>query len=74
MCMARLRVYERKILRNIYGPTKENEEWRIRYSRELYRLYDSSDVITDIKSGKTKMGWTCSEEGERGYGEEDKGK
>jgi hypothetical protein len=30
-----LAVFERKILRKIYGPLKENELWRIRRSDEL---------------------------------------
>ncbi|KAJ4437604.1 hypothetical protein ANN_17749 [Periplaneta americana] len=45
--MARFRVFERKILRKFYGPTNENGDWRIRYDRELYQLYDFSDIITD---------------------------
>jgi hypothetical protein len=28
-------VFERKILRRIYGPVKENESWRIRLNDEL---------------------------------------
>ena len=34
-----LGVFERKILRAIFGPTKENDEWRIKYNNELYALY-----------------------------------
>jgi len=30
-----LAVFERKLLRKIYGPVKENELWRIRWNDEL---------------------------------------
>jgi hypothetical protein len=33
-----LAVFERKILRKIYGPVKENEMWRIRQNDELENL------------------------------------
>ena len=44
-----LGVLERKILRAIFGPTNENEEWRIKYDNELYTLYEESDIGTYIK-------------------------
>jgi hypothetical protein len=31
-----LGVFERKILRAIFGPTNDNGEWRIKYNNELY--------------------------------------
>jgi len=34
----RLGVFERKILRRIYGPICEGVTWRSRYNEELYRL------------------------------------
>jgi hypothetical protein len=40
-----LGVFERKILRAIFGPTNDNEEWRIKYN-ELYTLYKESDIVT----------------------------
>jgi len=42
-----LGVFERKILRAIFGPTKDKGEWRIKY--ELYTLYKESDIVTYIK-------------------------
>jgi hypothetical protein len=50
--MKRLAVFERKILRVIYGPIKDNGEWRIRYNSELYALYKDVDIITFIKVGR----------------------
>ena len=38
-----LGVFERKILRVIFGPTNENGEWRIKYDNELYTLYKESE-------------------------------
>ena len=35
-----LAVFERKILRKIYGPVKENELWRIRQNDELIRSHN----------------------------------
>jgi transcription termination factor 2 len=41
--------WERKILRKIYGPTKENGQWRIKTNAELITEYKSQDIITVIK-------------------------
>jgi len=35
-----LGVFERKILRAIFGPTNDNREWRIKYNNELYTSYN----------------------------------
>jgi len=45
----RLGVYERKILRRIYRPICEEAIWRSRYNKELYSLYDETDLVTTIK-------------------------
>ena len=50
----KLGIFERKILRKIYGPVNENGEWRIRNNKELYELYKSSDIITDIKIARLR--------------------
>jgi hypothetical protein len=41
-----LGVFERTILRAIFGPTNENGEWRIKYNNEIYSLYKESDTVT----------------------------
>lgn len=41
--------FERKVLRKIYGPVKEDEAWRIRYNHELYQLYKEPPLSTHIK-------------------------
>jgi len=44
-----LGVFEKKILRAIFGPTNDSGEWRIKYNNELYILYKESDIVTYIK-------------------------
>ena len=51
----RLGVFERKILRRIYGPICEGVKWRSRYNEELYRLYDETDLVTTIRI--TRLRW-----------------
>jgi hypothetical protein len=43
-----LMTWDRKILRKIYGPTKENGQWRIKTNAELIIKYKSQDIITVI--------------------------
>ena len=45
-----LGVFERKILRAIFGPTNDNAEWRIKYNNQLHTLYKESDIVTYIKT------------------------
>jgi hypothetical protein len=42
---------ERKVLRKIYGPTREEEGWRIQYSYELLGLHNAPEIVTNIKLG-----------------------
>jgi hypothetical protein len=51
----RLGVFERKILRRIYGPICEGAIWRSRYNEELYRLYDETGLVTTIRI--TRLRW-----------------
>jgi hypothetical protein len=44
-----LSIFERKILRRIYGQVQDNGQWRIRYNKELYELYGEPDLVTCIK-------------------------
>ena len=53
---ATLGVFERKILRALFGPTNDNREWRIKYNNELYTLYKESYIVTYIKINRLK--WT----------------
>jgi len=47
-----LMTWERKILTKIYGPTKENGQWRIKTNAELITKYKSQDIVTVIKIGR----------------------
>jgi hypothetical protein len=44
----RLNMWERKILRKVYGPVTEREVWRIRRNEELRELYKAPDLVADI--------------------------
>ena len=44
-----LGVFERKILRKIYGPYCDNGDWRIRWNHELYEIYGDVDIAKRIK-------------------------
>jgi hypothetical protein len=45
-----LAVFERKILRKIYGPVKENELWRIQRNDELEDIIKGDNIVRFIKS------------------------
>ena len=40
-----LKTWERKILKKIYGPTKENGQWRIKTNSELKTKYKSLNIV-----------------------------
>ena len=42
---AALRVFERKVLRKIFGPVRAVDDFRIRFNSELYELLDDKDVV-----------------------------
>jgi len=42
----KLLVFERKILRKIFGPTKENQIWRVKTNEELDKLIKHKNIIT----------------------------
>ena len=53
----RLRVFENRILRRIFGPTRdENGEWRRLHNEELHSLYRSPNIVRVIKS--SRLSWT----------------
>jgi hypothetical protein len=54
----RLRVFENKMLRRIFGPKMEEKgSWRKLHNDELHSLYSSPNVVTVIKS--RKMRWAA---------------
>jgi hypothetical protein len=52
----RLRVFDNRVLRRIFGPTRDKVtgEWRKLHSGELYNLYSLPDIIRQIKSRRMK--------------------
>jgi len=53
---SKLRVFEKKVLRRIYGPTKESDgTWRIKSNDELNRLIGNKNVIKLHQSTKISL-------------------
>jgi hypothetical protein len=50
-------VFENRVLRRIFGPTRDEVtgEWRKLHSGELHNLYSSPDIIRQVKS--RRMRW-----------------
>jgi hypothetical protein len=53
----RLRVFENRVLRRIFGPQRDEVtgEWRKLHSEELHNLYSSPDIVRQVKS--RRMRW-----------------
>jgi hypothetical protein len=52
----RFLVFERKVLRKIYGPVKDKiiGKWRRRKNLELEALFSSSDILEVIRSRRLR--------------------
>ena len=44
-----LLVFERKIVKGIFGPTKENQTWRIQNNEELDKLIKHENIVNYSK-------------------------
>jgi capsule polysaccharide modification protein KpsS len=51
----KLLVFEKKILRRIFGPTKENQIWRVKTIEELDKLMKHKNIINHIKA--QRLSW-----------------
>jgi hypothetical protein len=51
----KLLVFERKILRRIFGPTKENQIWRIKTNEEQDKLIKHKNIVNYIKA--QRLSW-----------------
>ena len=47
--IAALNIWERKVLRKIFGPVYDQGIWRVRTNLELKSLYKDMNIVTDIK-------------------------
>jgi hypothetical protein len=63
----RLRVFENKILRRIYGPKRDEVtgEWRKLHNEELHILYSSPNIIRQIKSRRMRWAGHVARVGEK---------
>jgi hypothetical protein len=68
----RLRVFENRVLRGIFGPKRDEVtgEWRKLHKGELHKLYSSPDIIRQIKSRRVRWAgmWHAWERGETSTG------
>jgi hypothetical protein len=62
----RLRVFENRMLRRIFGPKRDEVtgEWRRLHNKELYALYSSPNIIRVIKSRRLKWAGHVARMGE----------
>jgi len=51
----KLLVFEMKILRGIFGPTKENQTWRIKTDEELDKLIKHKNIVNCIKAQRLSL-------------------
>ena len=55
----RLRVFENKVIRKIFGAKKDKitGEWRKLHNTELHSLYSSPNIIRSLKSRRLRWAW-----------------
>jgi hypothetical protein len=77
----RLRVFENRVLRRIFGPKRDEVtgEWRKVHNEELHNLYSSPDIIRQVKSRRMRWAGTCGTHGRgeknvQGFGGKARGK
>jgi hypothetical protein len=45
--------WERRILRRVFEPKKEDRIWKIRTNKELIELYNNPDTVAEVRSRRT---------------------
>jgi hypothetical protein len=61
----RLRVFENKVLRKIFGPKREEDgSWRKLHNDELHSLYSSPNIVKVFKSRKMRWAGHVARSGE----------
>jgi hypothetical protein len=63
----RLRVFENKVLRRIFGPKRDEVMggWRKLHNEELHDLHSLSNIISVIKSGRMRWARHVAQMGEK---------
>jgi hypothetical protein len=61
----RLKLFENRVLRRIYGPKRDEVtgEWRKLHSGELHNLYSSPDIIRRDQTKENEVGGACGTHG-----------
>jgi hypothetical protein len=64
----RLRVFENRVLRTIFGPKRDEVTggWRKLYNEELRNLYSSPSIIRTVKSRRMRWAGHVARMGQRG--------
>jgi hypothetical protein len=73
----RLRMFENRILRRIFGPKRDEVkgEWRKLHKEKLHNLYSSPDIIRQVKSRRMRWaGHVARMESVQGFGGNIRGK
>jgi hypothetical protein len=63
----RLRVFENRVLRRIFGPKRDDVtgDWRKLHNEELHNLYSSPNIIRMMKSRRMRWAGHVSRMGEK---------
>jgi hypothetical protein len=64
----RLRVFENRVLRGIFGPKRDEVtgEWRKLHNGDLHKLCSSPDIIRQVKSRRMRLAGHVARMGEGG--------
>ena len=64
-------VFERKILRRIFGPKqKANEEWRLKINEELEKANNKENMVRYIKYKRFELVGSCRKNDQRKSGQD----
>jgi hypothetical protein len=67
----KLLVFERRILRRIFGPTqKADGEWRLKTNEELEKAIRYENMVRHIKSKRLRLVGTCRKNAKRNSGQD----
>ena len=50
----RIDMWEKKVLRRIFGPVNDRRVWGLRINKEIYQLYNEFNLVTVIEVQRLK--------------------